>query len=396
MPAGRTPPTEVIDDDSTGSVETSGVFDPANDGIDFYESLEGMRVQVNDPVAVGPRNSFGEIPVLADDGAGAGLRTPRGGIIIQPGDFNPERIILDDVISPTPVVNVGDHFSAAAVGVMDYGFGNFKLQITAPLTGVSGNLPRESTTPAAPDQLAVATFNVENLDPGDGAAKFDTLAALIVDNLTSPDIIAIEEVQDNNGATNDAVVDASQTYTMLIEAIEAAGGPTYEFREIDPVDDQDGGEPGGNIRVGFLFRTDRGVTFVDRPGGTSTAAVAVVSGADGPELSFSPGRIDPTNAAFNNSRKPLAGEFDVQRAEAVRDRQSLQLEGRRRPALRALPAAHVRVGGAARAAGADRQRLRRLDPGARSRRQRHRARRLERLPVLGRDPDPQGRRACTT
>ena len=26
-------------------------------------------------------------------------------------------------------------------------------------------------------------------------------------------------------------------------------------------------------------------------------------------LSFSPGRIDPANAAFNNSRKPLAGEF---------------------------------------------------------------------------------------
>ena len=28
-----------------------------------------------------------------------------------------------------------------------------------------------------------------------------------------------------------------------------------------------------------------------------------------PHCSFSPGRIDPTNAAFNTSRKPLAGEF---------------------------------------------------------------------------------------
>ena len=27
------------------------------------------------------------------------------------------------------------------------------------------------------------------------------------------------------------------------------------------------------------------------------------------ELSFSPGRVDPTNSAFNASRKPLAGEF---------------------------------------------------------------------------------------
>jgi uncharacterized protein len=38
---GRVPPSRVIEDDATGSVETSGVFDPAADAIDFYESLEG-------------------------------------------------------------------------------------------------------------------------------------------------------------------------------------------------------------------------------------------------------------------------------------------------------------------------------------------------------------------
>ncbi len=61
--------------------------------------------------------------------------------------------------------------------------------------------------------------------------------------------------------------------------------------------------------MAFLFRTDRGLAFVDRPGGTATAATTVVAGTGGPELSFSPGRIDPTNTAFNASRKPLAGEF---------------------------------------------------------------------------------------
>jgi hypothetical protein len=30
------------------------VFDPASDGIDFYESLEAMLVQMNNAVAVGP------------------------------------------------------------------------------------------------------------------------------------------------------------------------------------------------------------------------------------------------------------------------------------------------------------------------------------------------------
>ena len=53
-------PTAVIDDDSFGA------FDPANDGIDFFETVEGMRVQVNNPVVVGPRNSNGEVWTLAD------------------------------------------------------------------------------------------------------------------------------------------------------------------------------------------------------------------------------------------------------------------------------------------------------------------------------------------
>jgi predicted extracellular nuclease len=305
---GRLPPNMVINDDGTGNVETSGSFDATTDGIDFYESLEGMRVQINNAVAVGPTNAYGEIPVLADNGAGASVRTTRGGIVVRTNDFNPERIILDNEIVATPSVNVGDTF-ATVVGVMDYSFGNFKLMVTNTLAATSGGLAKETTGAPTPHQLAIATFNVENLDPGDGAAKFNLLAGLIVNNLKSPDILSIEEIQDNNGATNDPVVDATTTWNTLVTAIQAAGGPTYQFRQINPVDDQDGGEPGGNIRVGFLFRTDRGVAFVDRPGGTSTGATSVTGTGLSTQLTFSPGRIDPTNPAFNASRKPLAGEF---------------------------------------------------------------------------------------
>ena len=316
---GRIPPTTVIDDDATGDVETSGTFDPATDGIDFYESLEGMRVQVNNAIAIGPTNSFGELPVLADNGGnGASTRTARGGIVIQAGDFNPERIILDDALignANMPKVNVGTAFPGAIRGVLDYDFGNVKFLVTGsmPTPDTTNAVTKETTTlTVGTNQFTVATFNVENLRPSDGAAKFNALAAIIVNNLLAPDIIAVEEVQDNNGATNDPTVSATTTYNTLIAAIQATNGgtgPTYQFRQIDPVDDQDGGEPGGNIRVGFLFRTDRGVSFVDRAGGTSTAAVSVVGGANGPQLSASPGRIDPTNAAFTSSRKPLAGEF---------------------------------------------------------------------------------------
>jgi hypothetical protein len=309
---GRAPPAQVIEDDATGDVEAGGAFDPAADGLDFFESLEGMLVQVNNAVAAGPTNGNGEVAVLADGGAGAGLRTPRGGIVIRPNDYNPERIILNDVIAPgaPPRLDIGDHFDAPIVGVIDYGFGNYKLLNLQPLPpAISGGLAREVAAAPEPGQLSVATFNVENLDPGDPAAKFAELAGLIVNNLRAPDLLALEEVQDNNGAANDGTVGASATLAKLIDAIAAAGGPTYQYRQIDPANNQDGGEPGGNIRQAFLFRTDRGLAFVDRPGGDATTPTTIVGDATGVHLSLSPGRIDPANPAFATSRKPLAGEF---------------------------------------------------------------------------------------
>jgi predicted extracellular nuclease len=52
------------------------------------------------------------------------------------------------------------------------------------------------------------------------------------------------------------------------------------------------------------------VDFVDRPGGDATTPVEVVgTRRGGVRLSVSPGRIDPADAAWTDSRKPLAGEF---------------------------------------------------------------------------------------
>jgi uncharacterized repeat protein (TIGR01451 family) len=311
---GRIPPTTIIDDDANGNVEISGTFDPATDGIDFYESLEGMRIALNDAQATGPTNAYGEIPVVGDQRANVNTEalTNRGGVVIWPGDdYNPERLILDDTLfANEPQVNVGDVFSGTLTGVLDYSFGNFKLLNTAALPEViaSGLVSETTTLTRGDDQITIATFNVENLDPGDGA-RFDALADEIVNHLLSPDIVAVQEIQDNDGETNSGETAADETFQALIAAISAAGGPAYDYRQIDPIDLADGGAPGGNIRVGFLFRSDRGVEFVDRPGGDATTPVTATLGAAGVELSFSPGRLDPENAAFNDSRKPLAGEF---------------------------------------------------------------------------------------
>ncbi|MEM9540353.1 MAG: lamin tail domain-containing protein [Cyanobacteria bacterium P01_E01_bin.42] len=307
---GRTPIAQNIDDDNLTS------FDPNSDGIDFWESLEGMRLQVNDAVAVSPTSRFGEIAVLADNGMGAGLRTGRGGILVRPDDFNPERIIIDDgLVRDEPVVNVGDRFNGSIQGVLSYSFGNYKLLNTAPLPGLtSGNLQPESTSLVPTnDALTVASYNVENLDPGDPDSKFSQLAQQIINNLASPDIIGLQEIQDNNGTTNDGIVAGDRTYQKLIDAIASAGGPTYEYRQIDPINNADGGAPGSNIRVGFLFNPTR-VEFSDRGNASPTDANSINPNG---VLRFGVGRVDPNNPAFSvngganfsNSRKSLAGEF---------------------------------------------------------------------------------------
>ncbi|MGH9195885.1 MAG: hypothetical protein ACRD1T_09110 [Acidimicrobiia bacterium] len=176
--------------------------------------------------------------------------------MIAADDFNPERILLDDALIPLPQVNVGDRF-ARVEGILDYSFGNFKLLPTAPVTALPGGLLPE-TTAAAGATLSIASFNVENLDPGDAPDKFRRLAEQIVQNLKTPDILGLMEVQDNNGKVNDGVVDASATFNKLISAIQGAGGPEYQFRSIDPVDDQDGGEARGQYPRGFPVQPGAG------------------------------------------------------------------------------------------------------------------------------------------
>jgi uncharacterized protein len=313
----RHPPTEVIEAGTSGDVEaTPGNFDPAVHGIDFYESLEGMRVSVSDAVVVGPTAVYSdgsrELAVLAEGGLGATGRTSRGGIGISAGDRNPERIILADGPGVAlPDADVNDLLPGSLVGVMDYSFGNFKLVVSELPTVEKRGLSREILPLGSPSpaELTVATLNAENLSPTSGSAKFAALAAVVVNHLGSPDLVALEEIQDNSGAVDDGVVDAGQTLALLKTAILAAGGPAYDQRQIDPENDHDGGEAGGNIRVVFLFRADRGLAFVDRPGAAFDTPNDVVNEDGAPALRFSPGRIAPTSSAFANSRKPLAAAF---------------------------------------------------------------------------------------
>ncbi|MFA5836498.1 MAG: endonuclease/exonuclease/phosphatase family protein [Bellilinea sp.] len=302
---GRVPPTEVIDDDGGRQ------FNPQQDGLDFYESLESMLLQINSAVVVAASNAYNETAILPDGIIQAGPFTARGGLSLRIDDQNPERLLLDDSLRPVPDAITGDQLATPVIGILDYSFGNYKFQPIMKASFIRGKLAPEKARPAEEGELVIASYNVENLDARDNPTHFSDLANQIVNHLKSPDILVLEEIQDNNGVLDDGTVDANETYRLLIDAIMEAGGPEYQFRDIPPADNQDGGELGGNIRVGFLFRTDRGLQFIDR-GGNSSAGAEPVADAGDIELTQSPGRIQPNAGAFYDSRKPLVGEFSFQ------------------------------------------------------------------------------------
>jgi predicted extracellular nuclease len=317
--ANAVPAATVVDEDSVPD-EYTAAGDPAANGsvngltlqpskyaLDHYEALEGMNVQVADARVVTATDDFHELWVTVKPWE---HRNRRGGTVYGSYDSQNTGRLQIQSLGPGaefPVANVGDTLAGTTTGPLDYTqFGGYTLVASELGTLESGGIKRETTRKQGRGELAVATYNVENLDPSD--ATFAEHASAIVNNLQSPDIVSLEEIQDNNGATNDGTVAADQTMKKLIDAIVAAGGPAYDWRSIDPVDKADGGEPGGNIRQVFLFNPER-VSFTDRPGGDAATAVGVTKERGKAALTVSPGRIAPADAAWKNSRKPLVGEF---------------------------------------------------------------------------------------
>ncbi len=295
---GRIPPDRIIDNDGLA------VFDPQEDGIDFYETLEGMRVTVRDAVAVSPTSRFGEIFVRARNTSPSGLGK-RGALTISPGDFNPERVQIDDDfgLSPmaTPHVNVGDPLGDVT-GVMSYGFGNYEVRFTEAFSPRQGPLKPETTRLEPGDgYLTIASFNVLNLDPNDrdgdadvAAGRFDSVASIIARRLRSPDIVALQEVQDNDGSAKTRVKAADATLRLLVERIAALGSVRYRFIDHPFIGGgTNGGQPGGNIRVAFLY---------------NPARVELVRGSLATVTDPRDQRTNPNNPFFDG-RLPLAASF---------------------------------------------------------------------------------------
>lgn len=271
----------------------------------FLNSFEFMLVGFEaDAVFSQPSNPFGDYVVLPK-----GMKIPRsiyGSAILDAK--NPDRWLPSFRITRqdrAPTVDVGDRLRTDVIGPLNYRAGAYQIHATNEVE--VERLQRctiNTISGAAPEQLSILTLNAFNLDQqrershlvedpdkdvdddvADG--RFEALADVIVRRAQSPEIVALQEIQDNDGAEISWETQANLTYELLIKAVVELGGPNYQYAELAPAPDQDGGQPGGNIRNAYLYDPDR---------------VRLIPG--------SLKRLGENEACYEGSRKALLAHFE--------------------------------------------------------------------------------------
>lgn len=167
--------------------------------------------------------------------------------------------------------------------------------------------------------LTVVAYNLENL-AGNQDDRIETLGDAIRNNLKCPDIISLVEIQDNNGLDFEGGTDATITLNKVIKATKCeAEDVVYKSVNIDPVNHNEGGQPGGNIRVAMLYNSSR-VNFTawqpNTTGPLGDASLQETRMTEDGNLTNNPGRVFPTATAFQNTRKSTVAQFEF-RGEKV-------------------------------------------------------------------------------
>ena len=277
-------------------------------------NLEAMRVGIrNGATFSAPSNPFGDYVVLPSDMANSVPLSELGTAVLDPE--NPDRWLPGFRINRVefaPVVNVGDILLEDVIGPLNYRANSYQILARGPLRikQIARQLINNAKSPG-PEFTSVLTLNAFNLDQQLERAelvddprrdidhdvadlRFEKLGAVIVEQAKAPAIIALQEIQDNDGAELSATTDASYTYDRLIQACKKLGGPLYQWVDIAPTNASDGGQPGGNIRNAFLYDPQR---------------VALVSAT----LQ----RIGEDSFAFDGSRKALMAQFRVRSSNQI-------------------------------------------------------------------------------
>lgn len=286
---GRLPPQKIIENSAN-----IANFDPVNAGRDFYESLEGMLVTIKDATSVASTVTFsnGNREVWVKSDAPTNSLNTRGGLTIaadsdpqnvQGVDYNPERIQIDAFGNNAgPLVNTGDKLGDVT-GVVSYDFGSYEIvPSTVPTITTPGDLPKESTKLRGSNRrMTYADYNVENLGTAE-STRITDLGGQIVNRLGSPDVLGLQELLaiDDNGQPQDI----GQTLQGIVNAVAAAGGPTYAYAFLPAQGSLD-----DRIVNAYLY---------------NPARVSLVAGS----VQYVPGVIEAASS-YNDARGPLVAQF---------------------------------------------------------------------------------------
>ncbi|PCH42282.1 endonuclease/exonuclease/phosphatase [Wolfiporia cocos MD-104 SS10] len=287
--------------------------------LDFWESLEGRLVTIPNPVAAGFPNRFGSAWVYGDWPMVG--KNSRGGLTLTSSangapDAHGGAVLIGHPLDGTrnPRTAMGVTLSDIT-GIVTYQYGNYHV---LPFTAFNiTSVPKEEVSPVTftsshPCEVTIGDYNVENMGPR--SHHLHTVAEHIVHYLNTPDIVFVQEIQDDSGTKDDGVVSANKTLSTLTRAIAIAskGKVYYDFANVEPVNNMDGGQPGGNIRVAYLWRPDKVSLVPGSPIGNATQATQVQVDRSGKlALSLNPGRIDPTHPAWIEARKPIAAAWQT-------------------------------------------------------------------------------------
>lgn len=301
-----------------------------SDGIDFWESLEGMRVRAVSPRVTGlgggrkdvrARKAYLNLFVVAEGTETSEQVSKSGGLIIdvENDDYNPEIIKVIDHhfsrnVKPDQTFAIGDQFDYDLEGIFGYdinlfGGGEYVLYVTGKFDSLSSIQPLEKRQKTSfsmgGDKFSVASFNVENL-AADDDMRIDDIARAISISLNCPDVVNFAEIQDYNGISFQGTARGLDTLEKIIAKISSCPLETeYRAINIDPVQNNEGGEPGGNIRVAMIYNAKR-VGF-EQYGEADDRKETVI--LDDGRLSQNPGRVLPNNKKFSGTRKSIISQF---------------------------------------------------------------------------------------
>jgi len=324
-------PHIVCDNAINGNINNSGrIFDYTKYAIDYWESLEAMYIQIDEPQVVGP-TAYSSCYVVPNSSNPASRKygtnwTANGGLMVKDySDIHPyiisfAALVHKDDYNWFPKLKVGSKFNSSIKGVLDYQRNNWALYATkdsdVPLS--TDNTITKEVTPltGSGNTMTFGCFNLENFSQVDqyGAPntnKINGISGNIKTNLNYPDILALVEIQDDSSELDDGTLSSEKTLKALSDTIGniPTGGQKYQWSYIEPIHNSEGGAPGANIRLAFLFNPVRVKLADGRTKAPKDQALGVINNNGKAYLTYNPGRIDPLNSAFSSTRRVLVGEF---------------------------------------------------------------------------------------